>query len=303
MGLGQKIVLIMALFVMGLFVFSLVGYGLSSLIFGLGIQDLGDYENYQSIQALKFVQVIVTIGTFIFPVWVFSSVTQHNFSSYFDTKNLNPNLLIVVTAIGICALPLIGWMAEMNMLMTFPDSLSWLEEMLRSAEEHAQKITMAFLAMNNINELLVNLFVMAVLPALGEELLFRGALQGTLIKHTKNVHLSIWVSAALFSGIHMQFFGFFPRMILGAMFGYLVVWGGSTWYSIWAHFINNAIMVLLMFYIGEGVLDAEFENFGGNSGDWIYVIVSLVFTVALLWFFKGNTRGTPLEYPDEEESF
>ena len=62
-------------------------------------------------------------------------------------------------------------------------------------------------------------------------------------------------------------------------------------------------MVLLMFYIGEGVLDAEFENFGGNSGDWIYVIVSLVFTVALLWFFKGNTRGTPLEYPDEEESF
>ena len=118
MGLGQKIVLIMALFVMGLFVFSLAGYGLSSLIFGLGIQDLGDYENYQSIQALKFVQVIVTIGTFIFPVWVFSRVTQHNFSSYFDTKNLNPNLLIVVTAIGICALPLIGWMAEMNMLMT-----------------------------------------------------------------------------------------------------------------------------------------------------------------------------------------
>jgi hypothetical protein len=143
---------------------------------------------------------------------------------------------------------------------------------------------------------LVNLFVVAVLPALGEELLFRGALQGTLLKHTKNIHLSIWVSAALFSAIHMQFFGFFPRMILGAMFGYLVVWGGSLWYSIWAHFINNAAMVLLMYFIYKEKLDADLETLGGNDGDWMYVVASVLIGGLLLWLFKENTGREDSKY-------
>jgi len=290
MKLAPKIILLVCLFGLGLLVFSLVGYALAMFIFGLELTEFQDFDNYQSIQALKFVQVFVSIGTFIVPAWVFSKVVGYDFSNYLKTNNLNPSLLILVTALGISALPMIGWMAEVNLQMTFPDSLAWLEEMLRASEESAQRVTEAFLTMNTTGELLLNLFVVGVLPALGEELLFRGALQGTLIKHTKNIHLSIWASAALFSFIHFQFFGFFPRMILGAMFGYLVVWGGSLWYSIWAHFINNGASVLLMYLIYKEKIDADFETIGGNSGDWIYVVLSLIIATTLLCTFYVNRR-------------
>lgn len=290
MKLAPKIVLLVSLFGLGLLFFSLIGYGLAMFIFDLELADMSRFDNYQSIQALKFVQVFVSIGTFIFPAWIFSKITGHNFLNYFDTKNLNSNLLLIVTFIGLCALPFIGWMAEMNLQMTFPESLSWLEEMLRASEESAQRITEAFLTMSTTSELLINLFVVGVLPAVGEELLFRGALQQTLIKHTKNIHFAVWLSAALFSFIHFQFFGFFPRMILGAIFGYLVVWGGSLWYSIWAHFINNGASVFLMYLIYKEKIDADFETIGGNSGDWIYVIISFILASSLLWLFYNYPK-------------
>ncbi|MBD78847.1 MAG: CPBP family intramembrane metalloprotease domain-containing protein [Crocinitomicaceae bacterium] len=274
---------------MGLLLFSLLGYGLASLFFGLEIGQLANLDNYRAVQALKFVQSLVTLGTFVFPVWLFSKIVKEQFGAYFSMKGVRVNLIIIVTVLGICAMPVIGWMAELNMQMALPESLSWLEEFLRASEESARQITEAFLAVNTRSEMLINIFVIAVLPAVGEELLFRGALQGTLIKHTQNKHLSIWISAALFSAIHMQFFGFFPRMILGALFGYLVVWGGSLWYSIWAHFINNGVTVLFMYLIYKGELSTEFETFGANEGDWFYVIFSTLLVVGLIGLFRFST--------------
>ena len=141
-------------------------------------------------------------------------------------------------------------------------------------------MTQAFLVMNTPLDLLINLLIIAVIPALGEELLFRSLIQKLVYKWKSNIHLSIWLTAFLFSAVHMQFLGFFPRMLLGALLGYMLVWTGSL-AAIMAHFTNNAIAVTdLLFRIRAASVTLE------NSELGLELVVSVVGTLLLLYIFK-----------------
>ena len=102
-----------------------------------------------------------------------------------------------------------------------------IEKWMKDAEESAAEITKAFLDVKTIPGLVFNVFMIAFLPAVGEELLFRGIIQRIFTDMTKSHHWGIWISAILFSAMHFQFYGFVPRVLLGALFGYLLVWSGS----------------------------------------------------------------------------
>lgn len=117
---------------------------------------------------------------------------------------------------------------------------------MQAQEALAKQLTDQLLASDRIDILLANLLVVAVIAALTEELFFRGALQRILGKALSNPHAIIWTAAALFSAFHMQFYGFLPRMILGAYFGYLLLWSRSIWLPVFAHFINNATAVVVL---------------------------------------------------------
>ena len=114
---------------------------------------------------------------------------------------------------------------------------------MKAMEASAMALTERFLAADGIGGLLLNLGLMALLPALAEEMSFRGVLQGVLSPQ-RHTHVAIWVTAFIFSAIHMQFYGFIPRMMMGALFGYVFVWTGSLWVPIVMHFINNGIAVV-----------------------------------------------------------
>jgi hypothetical protein len=163
---------------------------------------------------------------------------------------------------------------------------------MHNSEKEAAAITKIFLQMNGTSDLLINLFMIDLIPAIGEELLFRGLFQPLFQKLTNNPHLGIWLSAILFSALHMQFLGFFPRMFMGAAFGYLLLWSGSLWLPIIGHFINNAGAVFIAFLIQKNGISEEIETVGAGQGGLLYVVVSSLLVAVLLFvvrkFEKGN---------------
>lgn len=287
--MGNRLFTLFGLCVAGMFVSSLVGYGLAVLIFDIELNQLANHENYRALQGMKLSQALITLGTFLIPALIFARLFRQRISEFFLTKSFRFDLILITTVLAFSAIPVIAWMAEMNSHMTLPDSLSWLEEIIRSAEDKAMVLTEALLNVTTLPELAVNLIVIALIPAVGEEFLFRGALQQTLIKRGKNTHAAIWITAIIFSAIHFQFYGFLPRMILGALFGYLMVWGGSIWYSVWAHFINNATSVYIMFLINRKEVEGDLETFGANSGDWFYALLGVFIVLIAMSFFRFLT--------------
>ena len=180
--------------------------------------------------------------------------------------------------------------------MTLPAFLESLEQWMKTSEESAKVLTEQFMHATTFGGLIINLLLMAVLPALGEELTFRGVLQQLFrgsnvseLQGSRVPHLAIWCSAILFSAIHLQFYGFVPRMLMGALFGYALVWTGSLWVPILMHFTNNAAAVILYFISLRMGLDIEKVDAIG-TGDTLWLgVVSMVITIIGIYAFRRST--------------
>jgi uncharacterized protein len=232
---------------------------------------------------LKFFQVSQSISLFIIPSLLAAWLLYENAG---EALCLNRNVkffpALMVILLVLMVNPFINFMGGLNSVLHLPEWLKSVETWMRNAEETAGNLTDAFLKVDSMVGLGFNLFMIAILPALGEELLFRGLIQKIFTDLTRNHHLGIWISAALFSAFHMQFFGFIPRMLLGAMFGYLLVWSGSLWLPILAHFINNGTAVIALYLIDKGVIPQSVEDFGTGLDYWYYALPSLVIGLMIL---------------------
>lgn len=195
------------------------------------------------------------------------------------------------------ALPAINLLGHLNQQMTLPAFLEPLEQWMKTSEESAKVLTEQFLNVTTFGGLMINILLMALLPAVGEELTFRGVLMNLFRVEGKRLkvkgegvpHLAIWCSAILFSAIHMQFYGFVPRMLMGALFGYMLVWTGSLWIPILMHFTNNAMAVILYFVaLREGLDMEQVDAIGTNDTLWLG-IVSMVITIVGIYAFRRST--------------
>jgi hypothetical protein len=250
-----------------------------------------DANNPQSIIILKYFQVVQALGVFIVPPFILAWLFQGEILVYLKlNKGVNLATLLLVALLSITAMPLINLTGELNSNLQLPEWLSGVETWMKNTEEKAAELTELFLKVDGISGLFFNIFMIAVLPAIGEELLFRGVVQRIFTHWTKNSHWGIWIAAILFSALHMQFYGFIPRMLLGALFGYLLLWSGSMWLPIAAHFLNNAVAVVGMYMIDKGTIKPEFEEIG-STGDSVYLsVVSIAFVALLLWLIKREYK-------------
>ena len=211
---------------------------------------MNDYEtNPYILRALKIIQVIISIGAMLIPAWFFPRAIEQN-TRQFLQLTAKPSLLFWVCALLMILvnIPLISWLVEVNAQFKLPESLSALEAQLKSSEELADRMTKAFISGTTSTDLWINLFVVALVPAIAEELLFRGALQRFITYCFGNVHAAILSAAIIFSAFHGQIYGFLPRMVLGMLLGYIVAYSGSLWPAVLVHFMNNSISVLIVHY-------------------------------------------------------
>ena len=244
------------------------------------------------INTLKWIQLLQTISLFLLPSLILAYLCAQTPCKWLQLDNkVNWKVLLWAIGIMLVALPAINLMSHWNQQMVLPTWLSGVEEWMKAKEAEAEWLTKQFMSVTTISGLLVNLLLMAVLPALSEEITFRGVLQRLLNFQlsTFNSHLAIWLTAIIFSAIHMQFYGFVPRMLMGALFGYMLVWTGSLWVPMLMHFVNNGMAVLLYFLANKAGWDMdEVDAIGTNETLWLG-IVSLVLTIVGIYAFRRST--------------
>lgn len=281
------------------------------------------FEQPLSVNAMKWIQFFQSTAMFLLPplcmayLWSKQPLAWLSLKGYHGGKSASGNAgnagyvgnaenagngkwsansMVLAVVVMLVALPAINLLAHINQQMTLPAFLEPLETWMKRQEETAQLLTEQFMQITTYSGLIINLLLMALLPAVAEELTFRGVLQkllqGTKVAEAQSCkvpHVAIWCSAILFSAIHLQFYGFLPRMLMGALFGYALAWTGSLLAPILMHFTNNAAAVVLYFISLRAGWDMkQIDAIGTNNTLWLGV-VSMIITIVGIYAFRRST--------------
>ncbi len=277
-------------------------------VYGLRMTELesilGNMDDPKALPIFRMIQTLSAIGTFVIPPFVIAYLFSERPLGYLslDRSSKLPTYIMIITAM-IVITPLINFLGELNSHMHLPGFLKSVEDWMRASEDKAAELTKMFLKMDTMSDLFINLLMIALIPAIGEELVFRGVVQKIFGKWSKNEHVGIWVAAFLFSAMHMQFYGFIPRFLLGGILGYLLVWSGNLWLPITAHFVNNAGAVIFTYLFQHGHIATDPDKIGAES-DFGSVALSIVLGAALFYVIrKRESSDTTKENYSIEETF
>lgn len=232
--------------------------------------------------------VIQNVGIFIIPAFVTARIfnSGHTMQALMLNKLPGWSHLGMMLLIYIASMPMMNSIIEWNEGIRLPESMAGIEQWLRTQEDLALKATELLMSMTSVGQLIIVILTVGVLTGLGEELIFRGSIQRLMIENRINIHVAIWVSAFIFSAMHMQFYGFVPRMLLGAFFGYLVVCSGSLWLPILAHTLNNTVATVT--YYQPALENMPWFGIATPST----TIISTVATLILLLCYVRHMRFT-----------
>jgi membrane protease YdiL (CAAX protease family) len=252
-----------------------------------------------TVNDMKILQVASVILLFILPSLLIAMLFSKEKLHYFQLDKIPSSLFIIISIILVLsATPFIGYLEGLNKAIVLPRALSGLEQWMKASEEKVKEIEDAFMKNQRLSDLLVNLFVIAFMAALSEELFFRGLIQRSMLNLTKNVHFAVWTTAILFSAFHLQFYGFLPRIVLGAILGYIYVWSGSLWTGIIVHFLNNALVLVVSYLSDHGHLSKNIEDLGmeGDKISLTWALPSVLLVAGCL--FLLHKMKQPIKFPD-----
>ena len=258
--------------------------------------------NEPAVLVLKLMQIMQAIGLFVIPYLVYRSIHKQDNPYTLVSLSGRLGMIIVFALTMISTLPMINFLAEWNSSLTLPESLSGIENWIRGMEADAEALIRIFLNMDSVGDLIFNLLLIAIIPAIAEEVFFRGTMQPLILKVVKNYHVAIWTTAFLFSFFHMQFLGFLPRMILGAVFGYAAHWSGTLLLPMIGHLINNGLAVIITWYIGIEAIEESIETIGANEDDALFTLLSTAVLIAGLTAIYFSSIKLKRKAPETEVS-
>lgn len=276
--------------------------GILALVKGMNFTEIQSYFKQTLINPaaasgnwyeLMLIQGVNHLGTYLLPSLAYWYWIEKRTWTQFSTRSL-----LAVSSIGLIAPIVIAFMPfdsliiEWNQNLHLPDSLSPVELWMRNQEKMLAGMSKFLTTFDHPDQLLIALLVVGVIASVGEETLFRGIIQRNLTVWTGNPHVGIWLAAALFSAIHVQFLGFFPRMLLGALFGYLYLWSSNLWVPILAHFVNNGFTVLMVYMHQKKLVSVDIER--TESIPLTGVLVSGLITLGLLIYFQKSNQERAL---------
>jgi membrane protease YdiL (CAAX protease family) len=278
----ERLFILLALIIIGLILGTVIGLAYVFIT----------KSNPQDLNSLRFMQISSQLFTFVFPPIAYAFLVKEKPVNALGLKNVKILWFLIGTAMIFAIMPLNSILAEWNAGLKLPESLSALEQMIKDMQESASAMIEKFVSVDTIGGLMLNLFMIAGLAALGEELLFRSIIQTSLIKICKNAHAGILIASAIFSFIHLEFYGFVPRLILGMLLGYMFYFSGSIWVPMLMHFLNNGTVVLIYFLNNKDITNIDVDTFGQTSIP--ILIVSIVVMIALFLF--------SIKYSDKERT-
>lgn len=247
----------------------------------------GSGENY--VDLVRYMVMSQDISLFIIPGIIILTLMKQTPKVHIrDVKLPRLNEVVLVIILGFFIFPITTFTGQLNSGLHLPDWLSGVEQWMIRKEDQANSVIDILIASNNYGNLMLNLLLIAVLPAIGEELIFRGIFQKIFYNLFKSGHLAIWIAALIFSALHFQFFGFAPRFILGLVFGYLFYWSGTLWLPVISHFVNNAYPVILIFAQNIGKFNAPIDVPLWKQA--IGLPLPLLICLLILFYFRNNGK-------------
>ena len=292
-----KLFLVFFVMITCLLVFGSLSFLLAVPLFHLTSQQLAGLLNGNilelDISLLKYLQITQTITLFGIPAILLNYLLFNPGEGFIAGGKIpSPILISLVVITLLISSPIVNLLIEWNSSVKLPACLHGLEIKIQQWEANATEMTEKLLSGTKIINYLLNLLMVAIVPAIGEEFLFRGVLQRIFISRLKNIPVAIILAAVLFSAIHMQFYGFVPRFILGLFFGYLFYWSGNIWIAVLAHFFNNAVAVTQEFFDKKIAPDAGsiLDRFQSNI---IVIALSIGLTILLVFLIQKKYKITP----------
>lgn len=281
MKFSQRVIMFISVSMIGLFIAAV----LSTIIMMRG----------QTATTLRIATLINDIIMFVMPPVICAVIYSYRPAEYLRVASA-PGLTPLILAVGtmICSIPMMNMIIEWNEGLSLPSSLAAMESWMREAEQRAGDTVNTLMGGSSAGSLILSILIVGVLAGFSEELFFRGGIQRLLVSGRVNPHVAIWVTAFLFSAIHLQFFGFFPRLLLGAFFGYLLYWTKNLWVPIVCHILNNSIVATVTWMTARGSATSGGLNEIGtavSAHQLLWVTVSIIMTFMLLMTLKLKMRG------------
>ncbi|HEX6848361.1 MAG TPA: CPBP family intramembrane glutamic endopeptidase [Chitinophagaceae bacterium] len=253
----------------------------------IGDPDKWDYSDPSLLTFLRGMLVIQFFALYIIPCFLFARFCDPEPALYLGLKSAKPIYFILGIVVLLVALPLVDWAGTINHAL-IPET-TWLGEWMKESEETAAKQIGFMLKRNSVQDLLLNLVLIAVFAGVGEELFFRGVLQRLFIKIFKNPWAGILVTAFIFSAVHLQFYGFIPRFILGILLGLIYWYSGSLWSAIIAHFAYDAFAVIMIWF-NPALADQDSVTVSlGNKMVLAAISLALVISIVVIMKKRSTT--------------
>ena len=281
----ERLFILLALIIIGLILGTIIGWAYVFIT----------KSNPQDLNALRFMQISSQLFTFVFPPIAYAFLVKENPVNALGLKKSKTLWILIGIAMIFAIMPFNSVIAEWNANLTLPESMSKIESLMKQMQEAATEIIEKFVSVDTIGGLILNLFMIAGLAALGEELLFRSIIQTSLIKICKNAHIGILIASAIFSFIHFEFYGFFPRLILGMLLGYMFYFSGSIWISMLMHFLNNGTVVFIYFLNNKGITNIDVDTFGQTSIPVLIVSIVVMIVLFLLSIKYSDKERTLID--------